>query len=493
MPLEYHPLANLFPLIEGEEFDALVADIRANGIHDAIDLYQGKILDGRNRYRAAEAAGFDLEKRHFRHFMPELYGDPLAYVISKNLNRRHLDDRQRASIAGKIANFQQGGDRSKPPIGGLTAAQAAEKLNVAPRQVERARTVHERGVAEVRDALDRGHIAVSEAERIARLSEDEQVEIIRRRLPNGARAIMGSRLEPADSLDYFPTPPWATRALCEHVLPRFINSRSATAWEPAAGEGHMAEPLREYFKEVYATDIHDYGYGDGGVNFLNPGLSDYVADFIITNPPFGDLTEAFVLRALKVARVGVAMFVRLQWLESVGRYETIFRDHPPSLIAFFAERVPLCKGRYDPEGSTATAYIWLVWRKGFQPSPPMWIPPGQCKALTLPDDAERFTQHPVAPKQHVYCDEPFDVETGEIPLTQPVPAAPEPVSESDLAQAPDAGSPIIENETTPPPETVASSEPAPEDAPSPAGAGSSFNDEHLEIPPFLKRQAEVAA
>ena len=65
-------------------------------------------------------------------------------------------------------------------------------------------------------------------------------------------------------------------------------------------------------------------------------------DWIITNPPFGDKTEQFVLRALDLAKVGVAMFVRLQWLESVGPLaKTIFRDHPPTVIAFFAERVNL--------------------------------------------------------------------------------------------------------------------------------------------------------
>jgi len=95
------------------------------------------------------------------------------------------------------------------------------------------------------------------------------------------------------------------------------------------------------------------------------------------------------------------MFVRLQWLESVGRYETIFRDHPPTLIAFFAERVNLCKGRWEPDGTTATAYIWLVWIKGAAPRPPFWIPPGQREALTQPDDAERFTAHPVIKKQHM--------------------------------------------------------------------------------------------
>ena len=214
---------------------------------------------------------------------------------------------------------------------------------------------------------------------------------------NGARAVMGSRQEPDDSLDYFPTPPWATRALIEHVFPHLERRgycKSQHAWEPACGEGHIAEVLREYFRTVIASDIHDYGYGDRTVDFLGPEILRG-ADWIITNPPFGDLGEAFVLKALELAGAGVAMFMRVQWLDSIGRYERVFKPVPPTLIAFFAERVNLCKGRWDPDGSTATAYMWLVWLKGDQPRAPFWIPPGCRESLTRLDDAARFTASPV--------------------------------------------------------------------------------------------------
>jgi hypothetical protein len=88
---------------------------------------------------------------------------------------------------------------------------------------------------------------------------------------NGARAIMAARKERADSLDFFPTPPYATRALIEHVLPVLGVQQSdlsrMIAWEPAFGEGHMAEPLAEYFGQVIATDIFDYGYGARSTSF----------------------------------------------------------------------------------------------------------------------------------------------------------------------------------------------------------------------------------
>jgi hypothetical protein len=211
---------------------------------------------------------------------------------------------------------------------------------------------------------------------------------------HGARAIMSGRVEPDDSLDYFPTPPFATRALIELVFAHLkLRIARASAREPACGEGHIAEVLAEYFAKVFASDIHDYGYGDVA-DFLDEHTSQ-TADWFITNPPFGALAESFLLRMLQLARVGVAIFVRLQWLEGEGRYERIFSKTPPTLVAFFTERVPLCKGRWDPEGGTATAYLWLVWVKGHKPQPPFWIPPIAKDTLTKPDDAERFTTNPV--------------------------------------------------------------------------------------------------
>ena len=224
---------------------------------------------------------------------------------------------------------------------------------------------------------------------------------------NGARSLMASRVEDKTSRDFFPTPPWSTRALVKNILQEklgyFERRDRQIVWEPACGEGHMAEVLREYCDDVTASDIWDYGYGDHTVDFLQCeqfNRKNEDADWIITNPPFGKKTDLVALHALKLAKVGVAMFVRLQWLETIGRYETIFRDTPPTLIAFFAERVNLCKDRWNPTGTTATAYIWLVWVKGRQPMPPFWIPPGCRESLSKPDDVERFTAKPVIKKNH---------------------------------------------------------------------------------------------
>ena len=63
--LEFHPIANIFPLIDGAELDALVADVTTHGVREPIWLYEGQILDGRNRYRAANAAGKEWRTRTF--------------------------------------------------------------------------------------------------------------------------------------------------------------------------------------------------------------------------------------------------------------------------------------------------------------------------------------------------------------------------------------------------------------------------------------------
>lgn len=192
---------------------------------------------------------------------------------------------------------------------------------------------------------------------------------------NRSSAVMQQRSEPHDSLDDFPTPPWATRALCEWLEqePVELALSSYTCREPAANRGHMVRPLSEFFLSVDASDVHDYGVGFAAGDYLYPGPMAIV-DFTITNPPFR-LAEQFIERAAATSAVGYAVIVRAAFLEGVGRFARLFAVNPPSYVLQFAERVVMHKGRLAPEGSTATAYAWLVWLDGETPTKLEWIPP----------------------------------------------------------------------------------------------------------------------
>lgn len=188
--LEFHPLANLFPLIEGHAFDDLVADIRANGIREPIVLHEGKILDGRNRYRAGVAAGvldargkatsWDHHRPTIRQFAISGFdGDPLAFVLSLNLHRRHLTTSQRAMIGAEIAGMKRGRPGENPPYGGLSVTDAAARLNIAERSIERARVVRDQGVPELSGAVKAGTLTVAAASDLATLPKEEQLAALR--------------------------------------------------------------------------------------------------------------------------------------------------------------------------------------------------------------------------------------------------------------------------------------------------------------------------
>lgn len=193
---------------------------------------------------------------------------------------------------------------------------------------------------------------------------------------NRSSAVMQQRSEPHDSLDDFPTPPWATRALCEWLLCQGEGIDHFTVREPAANRGHMVKPLREYFHRVEAADVHDYG-ADFPVRDYLFGPEPEMVHYTITNPPFR-LAEQFIERMAATSEFGFAVIVRAAFLESVGRFERLFSKNPPSHILQFSERVVMHKGRLAPEGSTATAYAWLVWLGGAADEGETffeWIPP----------------------------------------------------------------------------------------------------------------------
>lgn len=225
---------------------------------------------------------------------------------------------------------------------------------------------------------------------------------------NRSSAVMQQRIDPPDALDYFPTPPWATRALCEFLANRLHEALELQrVWEPACGEMHMARPLGEYFASVTATDVHRYGPDHGICDFLLDGPSQGEFDWIITNPPFA-IGDWFIQKARARARRGVAMLVRSSFAEGGERYESLFTEEDrPSYELVFCERVVMLKGRLirtgaaDPfnlddagkpkKASSATSYVWMIWQPGQHDTRKRWIAPGARRRLEREGDYPDYT------------------------------------------------------------------------------------------------------
>lgn len=158
--------------------------------------------------------------------------------------------------------------------------------------------------------------------------------------------------------DFYATPP-------EYVdcLAHIVDLNGRTIWEPACGEGHISKRLLTATSaKVYSTDLHDRGYGRGGIDFLRATSTPRNTDAIVTNPPYGDLAEAFVRKAIELMQpVGgmVAMFLRNEWDCSAEDRPDLFEGHPA-----FATKIVTTKRPRWIEGSTGSprhSYSWFVW------------------------------------------------------------------------------------------------------------------------------------
>jgi len=189
----FHPLADIFPLMEGADFDALVASIKAQGLEEHITVLDDMILDGRNRARACEAAGVEPL------YKPFLGDDPLAFVIAKNLTRRHLDESQRAMVAARIATLGHGQRQTGKLAGVPTQTEAAAMMNVSERSVRSAHKVIDSGTPELAKAVDAGGVKVSAAAEIVDLPPEE-VSVVAAVLAEAAASTPGAKAKAAEAV-----------------------------------------------------------------------------------------------------------------------------------------------------------------------------------------------------------------------------------------------------------------------------------------------------
>ncbi len=192
--MKFHDVANLFPLIEGQEFDELVEDIRANGLQQPIWTYQGEIIDGRNRYRACKKAGVEPRFQEW-----DGNGSLVAFAISLNVKRRHLNSSQLSvialdaeklfseeTIAKRNSNLRQGDQSPVPQKFGEreeerkeAAKEAAKLLNTNHDYVSTAKRIA-REAPELIEHIKEGTLTIPDAKAIAPLPKERRETVVKK-------------------------------------------------------------------------------------------------------------------------------------------------------------------------------------------------------------------------------------------------------------------------------------------------------------------------
>jgi ParB-like chromosome segregation protein Spo0J len=155
---EFHRFADLFPILDDKSaaFEALVDDVRERGQQEPVWLYESKILDGRNRYLACQKLGREVNVRDY------IGADPIGFVLSANLHRRHLNEGQRAMVAAKLTDLEKGANQYTKGEG-VSIDTATKLLNVGRASINRARKVLATGDPALIAAVEQGTASVTAA------------------------------------------------------------------------------------------------------------------------------------------------------------------------------------------------------------------------------------------------------------------------------------------------------------------------------------------
>jgi hypothetical protein len=190
---KFHRYTEIFDPMEGDDFKALVEDIKVNGQQVPAVTYDGLILDGRNRVLACQQLNIAVKT------IPYEGKDPLGFVWSTNCLRRHLNETQRGIAAVKIANMRRGGSGANPSIEGIpkkSQADTAKSFNVSVATVERASNLVRKGAPEVVKAAQKGQIKLGGLSKLLAKSEEEQQKLIAAK-GSVVEAVKAAKAEPS--------------------------------------------------------------------------------------------------------------------------------------------------------------------------------------------------------------------------------------------------------------------------------------------------------
>ena len=200
--MDYHPAADIFPMLEGKEREDLEKDIIENGLRVPILVYENKILDGRNRFRAC--ADNDIEY-DYEEIPKGSLDDPAAYVLSLNLHRRHLNPSQLAAVGVKVKEYEKkyakerkrdsGGDvRNKTVVGnspqpkGKARDKAGEVVGVHGRTIDDAEKV-KKASKDLFAQIEKGKVTVDRAKKLVDAADGDRVQLMQaaKRIDDGEK------------------------------------------------------------------------------------------------------------------------------------------------------------------------------------------------------------------------------------------------------------------------------------------------------------------
>ena len=179
--IKFHPLCKIFPSLPEEEMSTLVADIKANGLKDPITILNGQILDGRNRHIACGISGTEPK------YVEYSGDDPIGFVVSANIHRRHLTPIQLAALANTIANMERGefhGNQSVSadrPIPKTSQDKAAKLTGAKPRSMRRLKKIKAQN-EQLHNAVVDGSVSATSAEKIVDLEIKKAAEAVNKNL-----------------------------------------------------------------------------------------------------------------------------------------------------------------------------------------------------------------------------------------------------------------------------------------------------------------------
>lgn len=195
--MQIHPAAEVFPAMSDDQYAELKDDIQRHGLRDSVEVYQGKILDGRHRFKACK----ELK------IVPDIItlddhaigGDPFAFVVSRNLHRRHLSTSQRGMVAVNIKRAMEGQSAERMKAGtkpdpmanlpqGSSRDNAGKAVGVSGRTVATAEKVTDKGAAPVVKAVKEGKLSVAKAAKIvdAAPKKSDQAKLLKKSLEDSS-------------------------------------------------------------------------------------------------------------------------------------------------------------------------------------------------------------------------------------------------------------------------------------------------------------------